>query len=249
MLTYCFNTSTGNFQGIILSYQLGKPFKRDTNVTGILLDGSLSKARGGKGNANGDAPVYYDGGLLANDAQFFLYGGAVFQDDDLYETPPSYETLEYQAYAYGPDKPLWKQNFSSRRLTDGVTRYIAYGGAASAPSENKAWYFSGLSSPSRGPFSWNLAATADTRASVPSNTLITLDMESQLSEKWTNSTLPSNIKPRANPEVVWVPVGEQGILVVLGGAVYPEWAGEAHISPNETLSVSENDDVQYYIGI
>ncbi|OAA76727.1 Galactose oxidase/kelch, beta-propeller [Akanthomyces lecanii RCEF 1005] len=230
----------GNFQGIILSYNLGKPFNRDTNVTGTLLDGSLSKARGGKGNANGDGPVYYDGALLANDAQFFLYGGAVLQDDDLYETPPSYETLEYQAYAYGPDKPLWKPNFSSKRLTDGVTRYIAYGGAASAPSENKAWYFSGLSSPSRGPFSWNLAATADTRASVPSNTLITLDMESQLSEKWTNSTLPSNIKPRANPEVVWVPVGEQGILVVLGGAVYPEWAGEAQISPNETLSAKES---------
>lgn len=214
-----------------------------------MLDGSLSKARGGKGNANGDAPVYYDGALLANDAEFFLYGGAVLQNDELYETPPGYDTLEYQAYPYGPDKPLWKPNFGSRRLPDGVTRYIAYGGAASAPSENKAWYFSGLTTPSRGPFSWNLATSEDTRASVPSDTLITLDMEDQMAEKWTNSTLPSNIKGRANPEIVWVPVGEQGILVALGGAVYPEWAGSGHVSPNATLSVSINSTVWLSIEI
>ncbi|KAM3493764.1 hypothetical protein MY3957_003024 [Beauveria namnaoensis] len=233
-------SNKGNFQGIILSYDLSKPFTRDTNVTGLLLDGTLSKARGGKGNANGDAPVYYDGAILANDAEFFLYGGAVFQDNELYDPPPSYETLKYEAYPYGPDKPLWKPGFSSRRLPDGITRYVAYGGAASAPSENKAWYFSGLTAPSRGPFFWNAAASPDVKASVPSDTLITLDMASQLTEKWTNSTLPSHIKGRANPEVVWVPVGEQGILVVLGGAVYPEWAGEAYVSPNETLSEKES---------
>ncbi|TQW00846.1 Galactose oxidase/kelch, beta-propeller [Cordyceps javanica] len=239
----------GNFQGIILSYDLSTPFNRDTNVTGILLDGSLSKARGGKGNANGDAPVYYDGALLANDAEFFLYGGAVFQANDLYDPPPAYDTLRYQAYPYGPDKPLWKPGFESRRLPDGTTRYIAYGGAASSPSENKAWYFSGLTTPSRGPFFWNVAASPDEKASVPSNTLITLDMESQLSEKWTNSTLPDHIKARANPEVVWVPIGEQGILVVLGGVTYPEWAGDVHLSPNETLSEKESPEFMSTIDI
>ncbi|EGX96214.1 Galactose oxidase/kelch, beta-propeller [Cordyceps militaris CM01] len=233
----------GNGQGIIVSYDLSKSFGPGTNVTGILLDGSLSKARGGKGNANGDAPVYYDGALLGNDAEFFLYGGAVYQIE-VYDQPASYEVLEYQAYAYGPDKPLWKPGFNSRRLPDDVTRYIAYGGAASAPSENKAWYFSGLSAPSRGPMVWN-AATNETRASTPSNTLITLDMANQLTEKWTNTTLPSHIKPRANPEVVWVPVGEQGILVVLGGATYPEWASSAtHKSSNKTLSVTNRSKEQ-----
>ncbi|KAJ6789400.1 hypothetical protein PWT90_00953 [Aphanocladium album] len=212
------------------------PFDQDTNLTGILLDGSLSKARGGKGNANGDAPVYFDGALLSNDAEFFLYGGAVFQDKDLFDSPTGNEILEYQAYAYGPDKTLWKPGFNTRWLPDGVTRYIAYGGAASASSENKAWYFSGLTAPDRGPFYWNAAKSSDVQASVPSDTLITLDMKSQLSEKWTNSTLPSNIKARANPELIWAPIGEKGILIVLGGVVHPEWATPLHVSLNETLS-------------
>ncbi|KAJ3491873.1 hypothetical protein NLG97_g5515 [Lecanicillium saksenae] len=241
--------SQGNIQGIILSFNLSRSFNKDTNVTGILLDGSLSKARGGKGNANGDAPVYFDGALLSNDAEFFLYGGAVFQDKELFDPPPAYETLEYQAYAYGPDKPPWKPGFNTRRLPDGVTRYIAYGGAASAPSENKAWYFSGLTAPNRGPFYWNAAMSPDVQASVPSDTLITLDMASQLSEKWTNSTLPGHIKARANPELVWVPVGERGILVALGGVVYPEWATPLHVSPNETLSEKESPEFMTIIDI
>lgn len=223
---------------MILSYSLSKPFDHDTNITGILLDGHLSKARGGEGNANSDAPTYYDGALLANDEEIFLYGGAVFQDRDLHSSPPGDEVLQYQAYTHRSDTPLWKPGFNTRRLPDGVTRYIAYGGAASAPSENKAWYFSGLATPNRGPFSWNAAISPDAQASAPSNTLITLDMSNSSSEKWTNLTLPSHIRARANPELVWVPVGEQGILVALGGVVYPEWASPIHVSPNQTLSVS-----------
>lgn len=207
-------------------------------MTGILLDGSMSKARGGQGNSNGAAPNYNDGAMLANDAEFFLYGGAVFQNNDLYDPPPAYETLEYQAYQYGPDKPLWKPGFNDRRLPDGMTRYIAYGGSASAPSENKAWYFSGLTAPGRDAMYSNTGSKPDMTASVPSDTLITLDMASQVTEKWTNATLPATVKGRANPEVVWVPVGSQGILVVLGGVVYPEWTSPGHVSQNETASVS-----------
>ncbi|KAJ2967528.1 hypothetical protein NQ176_g9620 [Zarea fungicola] len=72
----------GNYQGVILSYNLNRNFTASTNVTGILLDGSMSKARGGQGNSNGASPNYYDGAMLANDAEFFLYGGAVFQNND-----------------------------------------------------------------------------------------------------------------------------------------------------------------------
>lgn len=221
-----------------MSYNLSIPFDQNTNVTGILLDGNLSKARGGKGNSNGASPNYYDGAMLANDAEFFLYGGAVFQLKELYDPPPGDSALEYQIYQYGPTRDLWKPGFNDRHLPDGVTRYIAYGGAASAPSENKAWYFSGLMAPGRGPMFFNTGLNS-TKASVPSNTLITVDMADQLNDKWTNSTLPDDIKGRANPELVWVPVGEQGILVVLGGVLYPEWAGTGHVSDNPEASVSE----------
>lgn len=240
MLTLWCEPPSGNLQGIIMSYDLSKSFNRDTNVTGILLDGKMSKARGGTGNANGDAPVYFDGALLANDNEFFLYGGAVLAAEPVYDPPPANEVLEYQAYSdLAEAPPLWKPSFSNRRLPDGVTRYAVYGGAANAPSENKAWYFSGLTAPARGPFFWNPTNDSET-ATIPSDTLITLDMASQLREKWTNSTLPSYIKGRANPELVWVPVGEQGILVVLGGATYPEFASIFHTSSNATLSVSRS---------
>lgn len=227
--------SKGNNAGIVLNYNLSTPFDKDTNVTGILVNKAMSKARGGSGNSNGAAPNFLDGGLLYNDAQFYLYGGDLLRNDEVYDPPDADEVLTYQAYAYGPDKPLWDRGFSDRKLGDKVTRYIAYGGAANAPSENLAWYFSGLRSPSRGPFFTN---DATAKATNVSNTLITLDMAEQLDEKWTNTTLPPSVKGRANPEVVWVPVGKKGILVVLGGVVYPEWAGRARKSANEEASVS-----------
>lgn len=198
----------------------------------------MSKARGGTVNGISTEPNYEDGGMLANDAEFFLYGGAVFKNSKLYDLPASNAVLGYRRYAYGPEKPLWQKGFSGGHLDDGVTRYVAYGGAANAPSENKAWYFSGLTSPTKGEILSNGGPDDGTLASNVSNTLIELDMTAQLDEKWTNMTLPDKIKGRANPEVVWVPVGKQGILVVLGGVVYPEWATVIHKSDNETDSVS-----------
>ena len=173
--------------------------------------------------------------MLANDAEFFLYGGTYTRNAKLFQDPDADEVLEYQAYQYGPDKPAWEKGFKEPKLDKGVTRYIAYGGAVNAPSENKAWYFSGLASPTRGDIFLNSAID---RAVNVSNTLIQLDMSEQLSEKWTNKTLPNDIKGRANPEVVWVPVGEQGILVVLGGVVYPQWAQQSQHSANKEASVS-----------
>ncbi len=119
-----------------------------------------------------------------------------------------------------------------------MNRYVSYGAGVSAPSENMAWYFSGLTAPGRGPFYSN-SNNASTRALNVSNTLISLDLTTQLSEKWSNDTLPDKIKGRSNAEVVWVPVGKRGILVVLGGVVYPEWAWttKSHASSDEDASV------------
>lgn len=178
------------------------------------------------------------GVMFANDAELFLYGGALFRNDDLYDQPPADAVLAYQAYQYGSDKPLWQKGFHPAHLNDGVTRYIAHGAAVSAPSENRAWYFSGLVSPTRGPILPNPGLNRTTMAINVSDTLISLDMATQLDERWSNSTLPQDVKGRSNAEVFWVPVGRQGILVVLGGVTHPEWASVSHKSEDAAASVS-----------
>ncbi|KAG6017277.1 hypothetical protein E4U43_001885, partial [Claviceps pusilla] len=208
----------------------------------------MSKARGGTASGISTEPNYYDGGMLANNAEFFLYGGALFQDDALYDAPNANAVLGYRRYAYGPEKPLWQKGFTGGHLDDGVTRYVAYGAAVNAPSENKAWYFSGLTSPTRGPIVQN-SAEAAVKAATISDTLVGLDMSVQLDEKWSNMTLPAKIRGRSNAEVVWVPVGKQGILVVIGGAVYPEWATVGHKSANVTASQLESPEFTRVIDI
>ncbi|OAA48385.1 Galactose oxidase/kelch, beta-propeller [Metarhizium rileyi] len=237
----------GNLQGYVLSYNLSESFQKGSNVTGNLVKNLMSKALGGSQSGISSEPTYYDGGMLANDAQFFLYGGTLFENTALYDSPAANAVLSYRRYAYGPEKPLWSKGFLSGHLDDGVTRYVAYGGAVSAPSENKAWYFSGLTSPTRGPIV--TYGNVSRRATDVSNTLIELDMTDQHPEKWANITLPDNIIPRANPEVVWVPVGKQGILVVLGGVVYPEWVSPSHKSPNETESKLKSPEFMRTIDI
>lgn len=212
------------------------PLTPESNVTGLLLKDSISKARGGSGNNNGLSSNYVGGALLANDAEFFMYGGRTLEVEHA-SSPAADVILSYQAYQYGPEKPLWRKGFVDVRLSHGVTRYITDGGAASAPSENKAWYFSGLTSSSRGPIYRGTGSSAP--AKNASDTFITVDMTTQYQETWANKTLPDYIKGRANPEMVWVPIGKEGILVVLGGVVYPEWAGNlTHESDNPEANVS-----------
>jgi hypothetical protein len=206
-------------------------FNISSNVTSVM--GSFQKVGGASTNL---APNYYDGALLGNNDEFFLYGGLI-QSTDAFSPPSGDQVGVYYKYQYGVSKPGFQTSFSSAQLPSGVNRYLAYGGAASAPSENKAWYFSGLQSPSGGPI-YTVAGNASLEATNVSNTLITLDLGTQYSEKWSNTTLPSTVQGRANPELVWVPVGSQGILVALGGVVYPDFADGSFQSANATASVS-----------
>ena len=211
-------------------------------MTGLLLKNEISKARGGKVGSLSSEPNYIDGALLGNDAEFFLYGGAMLRNSKLYDEPAADEVLKFTAYSYGADKPLFQPGLLDSRLNNGVSRYVAYGAGVSAPSENMAWYFSGLTSPTRGPFYSN-GASETMRAVNVSDTLISVDLSTQLSEKWANDTLPDNVKGRSNAEVVWVPVGKRGILVVLGGVVYPEWAMTTHQSQDAEASVRSTTHV------
>lgn len=91
------------------------------------------------------------------------------------------------------------------------------GAGVTAASENLGFYFSGMRAADWGPIDYN-TNFADT----PANTLIEVDMSTMRAEKWTNNTLPNNISPRANAELVWIPVSTQGVLVAIGGVYPPE---------------------------
>ncbi|KAK0701845.1 hypothetical protein B0T26DRAFT_757823 [Lasiosphaeria miniovina] len=221
-------TSDDNPLGLVYTLNFSKPFNTTQNITALF--NTISKAPAGSA-ANNLAPNYYDGAMLANNDEWVLYGGLLKKTSGLSD-PDADEALAYQKYQYGPQRDSFEPGFAKVNLPVNMTRYIAYGGAASAPSENKAWYFSGMHSPSFGPI-YEAGTNLSQTAVDVSNTLITLNMSVQGKESFTNDSLPSDIPGRANPELVWVPVGAQGILVALGGVVLPSF-----ISPTRTISAN-----------
>jgi len=41
------------------------------------------------------------------------------------------------------------------------------------------------------------------------------------SEVWTNATAPAEVSPRSAGELAWIPTGQKGALVLLGGTSFP----------------------------
>jgi hypothetical protein len=223
-------TCADNLLGHIYTLNFSTPFDTTQNMSAVF--GILET---GGGDSNNRAPNYEDGALLYNNEQFFLYGG-LLQRTGTAEPPPGDQVLSYEKYPQGPSL-TFSPDFINKPLGENTTRYVAYGGAASAPSENLAWYFSGLRSPTWGPINTVAGAKVNTSASEVARTLITLDMAERRAETFTNDTLPSKIPGRANPELVWVPVGERGILVALGGVVFPDFVSVVGKSTDEEASV------------
>lgn len=215
----------------MLTLNFSKPFKTSDNVTGLFE--TINKAA--QGDANNLAPNYVDGGMLVNDAQLTLYGGLVRRTDD-YPSPREDDILTYRKYSYGTERDSFRPGFVNQVLPSDLTRYVTYGGAVSAPSEYKAWYFSGMRAEGWGEI-YQVSSNTTRNPTNISDTFITLDTTTQRDPSWTNTTLPPTVKGRANPEVVWVPVGEQGILVVIGGVTFPEWIRTSRISENAAQSV------------
>lgn len=211
----------------MLTLNFSTPFNMSQNISALL----------GQEVKSPNAPLYIDGALLGNDDEFFLYGGAWDQTDTSADPIPTQDTV-YRGYPYGIDQTAFASGTNTYDLKD-LTKYIAYGAAANAPSENLAFYFSGTRTPSWGAI-YSISGNDTFVANETSNTLITLDMTTQFEETWTNDTLPDTVTARASPELVWVPVGEQGILVALGGVTYPGYVSGGFTSSNETASVEQS---------
>ena len=82
---------------------------------------------------------------------------------------------------------------------------------------------------------FHLSTSPSDRPNELSNTLVMVDMAEQQQEKWTNETLPSDIPARAGAELAFVPVGEEGILVAIGGVTDPVWDFR-RLSNNQTAT-------------
>ncbi|GAP93248.1 putative kelch repeat protein [Rosellinia necatrix] len=233
----------GNPLSIIYKLNFSTPFNASTNFSSIMVP--LYKAGGGSGSSV--SPNYFDGAMLANDHEFVLYGGLIRKSSD--GSPPGPDKVEgYRVSDYGIEKPAFTPGLFLPNVPENMTRYVTFGGAANAPSENKAWYFGGYRSPSWGPI-YQPGAETQFNPTNLSNTLITLDLAVSRSEAFTNTTLDPSIPSRANPSVVWVPVGAQGILVVVGGVSYPDYLTFRRRSENEAQSEKESPGFMINIDI
>ncbi|KAG4418624.1 hypothetical protein IFR04_008249 [Cadophora malorum] len=229
--SYATVVSDGNPLGLVYMLNFSTPIKTSTDFNQSSIFTTLSKASGG-GAANNIGPQYYDGAMFANDYEWYTYGGKL-RTTDQFKAPAGNAVASYQVYPSGPPKDFNK-GFILDTLPEGITRYVTNGAAVSVPSENLGYYFAGLRSASYGPI-FNLPGPRNQSVSADqlSTTLIEINMAKQGGETWKNSTLPTSVPGRANPEIVWVPVSEKGILVAIGGVIFP-----AYVNVNQSSSAA-----------
>ncbi|SPN98562.1 uncharacterized protein DNG_01608 [Cephalotrichum gorgonifer] len=243
-LSWSQGMETGEYQrgtewdpkGQVLSLSLRTSFTIPQNFTPLFQ--THPKSNPSKGEIS---PIFSDGSLLANDDRFLLYGG-VYPFSDSYPDPPGDSVVEFQAYPAGDSGTAdFSPAFADEELPRDVTRYLAYGAGVSAPSENKAWYFSGLRSPSGGVI-YEGYGVPEAVASNISDTLISVTFSDKDGDEdtWRNETIQDKARGRGGAAGVFVPVGEQGILVFVGGATFPEFAYATHKSENPAAQKSES---------
>jgi hypothetical protein len=150
--------------------------------------------------------------------------------------PPAEVILGYEAYEDSASIESWKPGFHQKSTNNNVTRYITNGAGVSVPSEDLGFYFSGILGPT-GETTEGDNGSAYTAAT----NLITVNMKTMRKEAWQNSSLPSTVPGRANAEIVWLPVSESGVLVVIGGVVNP-----GILSPDQNLTY---DDINASVSI
>lgn len=116
-----------------------------------------------------------------------------------------------------------------------MTRYVTDGGQTSVPSENLAFYFGGM----RGQ-DWGPITSDDGSANTLADTMILANLTATGDHQlWRNLTLPKQVEKRANPQLVWIPVSQQGALAVIGGVKYPE-----SLDPSGLSSTQKEQDVR-----
>ncbi|CAD6453008.1 9f61d75e-31a6-4fba-9b4e-7dcf47082789 [Sclerotinia trifoliorum] len=219
--SYAPPVSDGNPLGLVYLLNFNTSFHISDNVSTIFS--TISKAPNG-GSASNLGPNYVDGAMFANDYEWYTYGGMLVMTA-AFSSPDEDSAISYEVYTDGTPGKQFFQNFQQIKLPTNLTRYVTYGGAVSIPSENLGYYFSGYRAADFGDiYNDPGIKNASYLANVTSQTLISVDMTIQTLSKWSNESLPSSVPGRANPEIAWIPVSEQGILVAVGGVIDPTYA-------------------------
>jgi hypothetical protein len=227
-LLYQLTPLPGNM-GVVYNLNLTMTFDQTTNLTSLFKP--MSKP-------NNIPWSFNDGAMFVNDNEFILYGYSdtessypltmlmdvrgLFSSLNSSGSPAVNWILGYEQDQDGPESINWIPSFIQNSLPDGFTRYIAGGGAVSAPSENLSFYFSGVREQN-----WGVITDNGQLANVTANTLITVNMPTMSDQTWSNNTLPDNIPGRINAELVWIPVSQSGVLIAIGGVVHSDvvtWA-------------------------
>ncbi|RQM07977.1 hypothetical protein DH86_00000841, partial [Scytalidium sp. 3C] len=110
--------------GLVYLLNFSTPFSTSDNISSVMT--TISKAPNG-GAANNIGPNYYSGAMLANDYEWFTYGG-LLSDTDAFSTQDADAVARYEAYASGPPKQFFT-GFALAQLPQGMTRYVTDGAA------------------------------------------------------------------------------------------------------------------------
>ena len=155
----------------------------------------------------------YSGFMFTDELEIYTYGGL----PSPYATslPPADFVYGYRLYEDSPDVVMPELGPFSIMLPDGITRYITDGAGVSVPSEKLAFYIGGMTASE--PTSFDAG-----EAQVSSDLFIKMNMSVPGALNASKQTLPTDVISRANGQLVWLPVSSQGLLVLLGGVVYPE---------------------------
>ncbi|KAK6350870.1 hypothetical protein TWF718_004052 [Orbilia javanica] len=163
-----------------------------------------------------------NGFMAANDNSFWLYGGLLADTDSIQSFPAADNVQVYDVYRQGPER-IWQQGWQvGPILSNDVNRYVAGGAGVNVRELNTTYYFSGARHKN-----WGEIRGPDARPryspNVTSSQFISADLTEQVRTKWTNTTLPSPARPRVDAEMVYVPAGKLGALIVIGGVTRSEW--------------------------
>lgn len=219
--------SDDNPLGLVYALNFSLPFQTTQDFNQTALFTNMTKSSAG-GAANNIGPDYIDGVMFANDYEWWTYGGLVTSTAS-YSAPGANSVALYELYTTAPGT-LFNQGFILSDLPANITRYVSYGAGVSVPSENLGFYFGGARSSSGGEIFYD-PANETVNADQIASSLIELNITliPQGGGQWNNYTLPPTVTSRVSGELVWVPVGQNGALIAVGGVTEIVW---------ETLDIS-----------
>lgn len=95
------------------------------------------------------------------------------------------------------------------------------GSDVSVASEHLSFYFSGMVGVTRVPLGMLSGYTDDNHPTVLTNDMVTCDTSDLNRLACSSVELPERVQPRAESGLVWLPIGRQGVLALVGGVEIP----------------------------